>query len=137
MGSSSVRHVVESGPRPVGQLERQFGGYVFHTEEGMLGRISPAVYISPLGINIGVESAYSNDEYSRLISKLREKWITDYSESRCAGCILVLHSFVRPDFERVKRIIKDLNGEYSEKFLEIWYLRPHPNNIDDVRCLSC
>jgi len=124
------------GPPVSGQLCSQIGGFVYHTEEGILGRCAPEIYFSPTGLPIGVHTALTNKDYEDLASKLENKWKADYSDARYSKCVLLLYAFgVRPDFERIKKIIKSLNSKYRVEFFEVWFLKPYPNYIDDVRNL--
>ena len=124
------------GPPVGGQLRSQIGGFVYHTEEGILGQYAPEIYFSPTGLPIGVHTALTNKDYEHLASKLEGKWKADYSDARYSKCVLLLYAFgVRPDFEHLKKIIESLNSKYGVEFFEVWFLKPYPNDIDDVRNL--
>lgn len=119
-----------------GLLCSQIGGFVYHTEEGILGRCAPEIYFSPTGLPIGVHTALTNKDYEDWASKLKKKWRADYSDARYSKCVLLLYTFgVRPDFECLKKIIESLNSKYGVKFFEVWFLKPYPNDLDDVRNL--
>ncbi len=107
-------------------------GFAYHTEEGVLGQVAGAIYVSSTA-STGPHSAPTEQDYQDFEFSLRKKWLADYG----MGCWLIIYTFgVRPDFLRLTEIIQSLNNEYGTKFAEVWFSKPYGiDDLDDVRNL--
>ena len=123
------------GPPPyiTGIYRNHFGGYSYETKEGILGKYTPYINFFPTGMSYRVVASPSKNDYEYWASILKCKWIADYS-TEYSKLVLLLYTFeADPDFVHLKIIIESLNSEYGKRFHEIWYLKPYPEGLDDVK----
>ena len=102
------------------------------------------IFFSIDGMPIGLQYAPTEEEWSKWEEKLKHKYLRDYSiksdsalnKSQPKEPILLLHgSHARPNFSRLSTIIGKLQKEQGNRFSEVWYLKPYPEGMDDVRLI--
>jgi hypothetical protein len=80
----------------------------------------------------------SKEDYEVLYKKLEKKFTYDYSIGNSFKNILLLYGFeARPDFKWLNLIVSMLSKSYKNKFDEVWYIKPYPNGLDDIRQIFC
>lgn len=92
------------------------------------------VYSSFNGFIQGVPGySYREEDYVEIERAIREKYKKDYLTKDAKKSILLLYTFgVRPDFDRLKTIIERLNTVFSNRFSEVWFLKPYPEGVNHI-----
>lgn len=95
-----------------------------------------SLYYSLIGpVMGGVSYGITDEDYKDIRDKLHDKFQKDYTISINSKVLLLLYSFesARPDIARLNSIIEELMNSSTYYFSEVWYLKPYPNDLDDIR----